>query len=337
MKLEIKAMFFDAARDYLPHYRSFWFEVDERRSIGHLLERIAQTDEEFDYDPNYPLLRINSIVVPYTKRIDEVAKEFGREWVIDPISKYRSTNDLLIDQSDMDRAFALIEPYASGEDRLFFYSNKELHYASATLEFDKEYIGDAILVTAYRMIKRGNPHKEEILQAISEGVSGLWSCEFENLIYQGRDYGPWIEELKSWVQPPKLDLFWRLCSRLTRKKQPPIIEGLEGVPTALYHPTPQARQWLLDKGALLVPFPREWRKGGESLIDVNPELAYRKGAAILLDAMDNGAELFVTSSKEQAEYFRSNFGHFERSAGREIYLDIIALEELEEIGLREEV
>ncbi|MRJ01916.1 MAG: hypothetical protein GXO19_00400 [Epsilonproteobacteria bacterium] len=337
MRLDLKVMFFDSRRDYLPHYRSFKIEAQREWNLKELLARIGELDEEFDYNTHYPLLRINSTVVPYGEKVGEVIDHFGSDLVIDPVSKYRSIDDLLIDEEDFQRAFALIEPYATMEDRYFFLSNKELHYASATFEFDREYIGDAVLVTAYRMIKRGNPHREEILRAISEDVSGLWSCEFENMVFKGRDYGEWIEELKSWLQPPRPDLFWRICSQLTKKKQPPLVERLDEVPVALYRPTEEMERWMEEQGAVLTPFPRANRRAGQSLVEVNPDLAYKKGAALLLDAMDNGAELLVTSSLDDAAYFRSNFGHFERVSGREIYIDIIAFQELQEIELREEV
>ena len=66
-------------------------------------------------------------------------------------------------------------------------------------------------------------------------------------------------------------------------------------------------------------------------------MAFKKGGAVLLDAMDSGAEILICSKDEDAKYFRENFGNFKRVAGRDIYLDIISLNELENIAQREEV
>ena len=335
--MQLQVMFFDAGSDYLPYYKKFDLDVRKYKKIRDLCAAVKEMDENFDYDGDYPLVRINGLVAHGSQNIDEVCEVVGDEWRVEPAWKYRCVNDLVMDESDFHAAYKLIEPYASMEDRFFFASLKDVHYASSTLEFDKEYIGDAVLVTAHRMISRGNEHKEAILKAISEDVSGLWSCEYEKLTIGGRDFTEQIEELKSWATPPRPDLFSRLCSKLARPKPAPAVQTLEDLPVALYFGDEKMKEWIGSRGAMLISFSKERRKAGQSLVKVNPDLAYKKGAAVLLDAMDSGADLLVTGSVEDARYFRSNFSNFERASGREIYIDIIAFEELQGIKLKEEV
>ncbi len=329
MQLQLSVFFFDASRDYLPHYRKFQLDIDGK--VSNLLEAIKKRDEEFDYDLKQPL-KINGTMVLPSSDLRKIVDLLGSDLTIEPASKYRSINDLVIDERDFWNAWKLIEPYCDMEDRFFFASQKDLHYASATLEFDKSYIGDAVLVTAHRVIKKGNASKEEILKAISEDVSGLWSCEFEVGILDGKDYSDVITELQKMARAPKIDLTQKLSYLFAKKKEVPLVERLEDVPVALYRVD---AAWLNEQGARIVSYKRCNKKAGQSLVEYNPELAYKKGAALLLDAMDSGAELLVTGSKEDAEYFRSHFGKFERVSGREIYIEIVALEELQSMKLKE--
>ncbi len=335
MKIEARVMFFDGRMDYLPAYKLFCLDMEPNEKLVSFCHRIKELDESFDFEGEYPLMRINGWVVHSARTIQDVVEVCGSEWRVEPVSKYRCINDLIIDESDFWKAFERIEPYASMEDRFFFASLKDIHYASATFEFDKEYIGDAVLITAHRMIKRGNPNKEAILKAISEDVSGLWSCEFEVGVLGGKDYSGAIEELRSWIEPPKPSLIQKICSALGKKRALPQVQTLQEVPLALYRPTSKMVIELKERGAIIIDFSKKNRKAGQTLLAYNPDLAYKKGAAVLLDAMDSGAELLVCSSKEDAEYFRSNFGNFERASGREIYIEIIAFEELQTI--KEEV
>jgi hypothetical protein len=121
----------------------------------------------------------------------------------------------------------------------------------------------------------------------------------------------------------------RICEAFGKKKSAPKVETLEGVPVAFYRVDSERAKEIAAAGAVEIGYGRKDRKAGQELIGFNPELAHKKGAALLLDAMDNGAELLVCGTKEDADYFRNHFGHFERAANREIYIEIVACDELQ--------
>jgi hypothetical protein len=70
-----------------------------------------------------------------------------------------------------------LAPFASEEDLAYYKTLYALHYASETEKFDRDYIGDAVLVLAHRLISGGSEHKEEILEAITYPYSSLLDCE----------------------------------------------------------------------------------------------------------------------------------------------------------------
>jgi len=52
------------------------------------------------------------------------------------------------------------------DDLMFYLKLYGVHYASETFSYNKEYMGDAIMILARKMLKDGNPHKKEIIDAI---------------------------------------------------------------------------------------------------------------------------------------------------------------------------
>ena len=72
---------------------------------------------------------------------------------------------------------------ATEEDKAYYESLYALHYASETFKFSHDYIGDAVLMLAHKMIENGSEHKEAILEAISDKYDGLAACEYENNLF----------------------------------------------------------------------------------------------------------------------------------------------------------
>ncbi len=329
MRLHIKAFFFNAKMDYLPYYKSFVLDVDEQDTIEKICSFIKKKDFNFDYPKKeYFYVKINGKVVNSLAKAKMIIDEFGTEIVMEPVSKYRAVDDMVIDDRDFFESFKLIEPFADEKDFQYFKSLYDVHYASSAFEYSLDYIGDAVLVTAYSMIKKGNENKEEILKAISEGVSGLWDSEYENNVFLGKDYSSDIEELKNMAKKPTVGILENICYKFSKKVEIPTLESLKDINVALYFADEDVKSRLKEFGANIVEFSKSKKLAGQTLLEVNPKMAFKKGGAVLLDAMDSAAEILICAKDEDAKYFRENFGNFEKVAGREIYLEIISFNEL---------
>jgi succinate dehydrogenase/fumarate reductase-like Fe-S protein len=354
-RLDIKAFFFNAKTDYLPYYKQFRVTIDEHATVKELLTMISEQNEDFSFPRQKLVCRINGWVVEAKQSLSDVVERLGRELTIDPVYEYRSNNGLKINDHDFMQHFELLANYASEDDLKYYKTLYPLHYASETLQFERDYIGDAILLLAYKMISEGNPHREEILTAISDTETGLFACEYDNNLFKAQDHTATIEALKAMTQEEPEDapsLIERIKAGLgidkeavttdtsSQKQHDDIVIENPEEKFAAYYPDnyaaddqktdpEESRQWIDGMCAGLVRFDRERKRCGLLLLDDNPRLAYRKAGTMLLDAYDNGAELLVIENPEVYEMIHTNLSAIERAVGREIGLELTTLAALD--------
>lgn len=241
-----------------------------------------------------------------------------------------------MNDDDFMQSYALLEPYAVESDLKYYKTLYALHYASETENFDREYIGDAILVLAHKMISEGNEHKEEILEAISSANSGLLDCEYENNLFNAQDHLENINTLKEMLKSDENDhpsLLDMIKSRFCKEKEEKEITvdkramksidelkekyiayyaGIEGKNENIIS------QMILDMGIKEVTLVKKNKRSGVTLLADNKDLALRKAGAILLDAYDAGAEVLVVEDEASYEMFETHFKKIENALGRKI-------------------
>jgi hypothetical protein len=331
-KISLRVFFFDAEKDYLPYYRNFTFRLEGRTVLRDLLGLIARQNREFAYPGNRCWFRLNDRVVSGAVTVAQAIERCGTEWRIEPLSERRARHALVIDDSDFEAAFGLIAPWATAGDRAYFESLYPLHYASETFRFAPDYIGDAVILTAHRMVERGHPESYAILQALADAPCGLYCAEYENNLFDPRDETATFERLRREVyHPRKATLGERLAARLWRKA-PKRYEGygVEGGGFALYtgpggeQEREHFRKVLASKGGRLVDFERSDRLIGRALVGSRPALAYRKAGTMLAAAYDSGAQALVFSREVDLKYVRDHFAAIQREMGRELPLPLIA-------------
>jgi len=327
MTLSIRAFFFNARTDYLPYYKHFTLKVEEGSAIKEILPMLQQQNRDFHYPTVKLYFRVNGLVLDGDQTVKEVTDRLGTTLQIDPISAYRSTHGLEINDADFEASFALLAPYASAEDRAYYETLYPLHYASETFGYNNRYIGDAILLLAARMIEGGNPHKREILDAVASHHEGLWECEYENNLFHTQAHAQTIEGLKSMAKGAP-DSYRPLFARRYKEAE---ITSLEGRAAAFYAGSDEMSQGIIGstleqierKGAKAVRFDKACRLAGQTLIKTHPKMAYLKMGSMLLDALDSGADTLVVSSEEDAVLFQRSIGYCEKVTQRDIPLTIL--------------
>ncbi len=333
-ELKIRAFFFNANTDYLPYYKNFSFILDKRDDLKlkQILPMIKEKNPSFSYPEKELIFRVNNLVVTGEEKLSAIIDRLGTELVIDPVLEYRSDNGLVINNHDFMHQFRrVLGHYASKEDLEYYLKLYPIHYASETFNYDREYIGDAILILAHKMIKDGNPHKEQILQAINGEFDGILCCEYENNLFDGVDYTDTINELKSMVtmSPLNNDICENIIKSIMPKKSKSYdIDTLENEAVALY---------IGDKtdikvdGVELVEFDMSYKLAGQTIISTNPKLAYKKAGKMLLDALDSGATILAFAKDKDLEIFSSIHVDVEKTVGRDIELKLISLAKLKEL------
>ena len=332
--LQVRSFFFNAKTDYLPYYKPFTITLDSDTKSVEILKQITEANENFAYPQEKLAFRINDKVVTGEERIEEIIDFLGTELQIDPVTSYRSNHCLVINDDDFMAHFEKLAPYASDEDKAYYESLYALHYASESAQFNRDYVGDALLLTAYKMIKDGSEHKDAILQAIND-EDALWSCEYENNMFAPQSHNNALEELKSMVKArSSANMCQKIMHKCMQKRtKMPHFESVEGRGVAYYQgQMPVMAQEEVDAkivalGAKPVHFARTHKRYGESLVAHNHTLAYKKAATLLLDALDSGAEVLVCSEKRAADFFREHYAMIQKSAGRDIVLEVMTLEQ----------
>jgi len=343
--LTLKAFFFNAKTDYLPYYKNFTITLPDDAVAKDILTEIKSQNETFTFPALNLVFKINNLVVEEETRVAEIVMKLGSELKIDPVNSYRSNNGLIINDDDFMKSFELLAPYASTEDKEYYKTLYALHYASETENFDREYIGDAILILAHKMITTGNEHKEEILKAITSVHSGLMDCEYENNLFNAQDHSKTIASLKAMVNddsnehPSLIDMIKARFDKVNISQKKPIQSKRESIIIAnlvdkhIAHYAGSASHdemhALIQKSGLKgIHFPRSNKLSGQSIFKENRTLALTKAGTTLLDAFDAGAEVLVIEDKASYDMFTQYFSEIEKVIGRKmIGLELISSED----------
>ena len=344
-KLEIKAFFFNAKTDYLPYYKNFRIHLTKDANAKDILIAIKKQNENFTYPELNLVFKINDLVVEEDTPISIITEKLGTSLTIDPVNSYRSNNGLIINNDDFMKSYDLLAHYATESDKKYYKTLYALHYASETENFDREYIGDAILVLAHKMISEGNAHKTEILNAITSAHSGLLDCEYENNLFAPQHHTAAITALKDMVKssdnehPSLLEMIKERFMKTTDapipkkevKRESITIEGLVEKQIAYYagNSDNTAMYQLLEKSNIAtVSFSRAHKLSGLSIVDDNKTLAFMKAGTTLLEAFDAGAEVVVIEDNATYDMMQNNFSTIENTIGRKmIGLELITAED----------
>jgi len=337
LEINIKAFFFNSKTDYLPYYKNFTFTLDNNTSLVDVLKLIKEENSDFSYPEEDLLFRVNHLVVTGVEKVSDVVKELGKELTIEPALKYRSDNGLILNNSDFLHQYRTLFSghNTNKEDLAYYLTLYPVHYASETFNYNHEYIGDAILLLAHKMIVEDNSeYKEQILDAINDEFTGIRCCEYENNVFKGEDYNKKINELKAMLNLKESVSFIDKISKLTlRKKSNDIEESLNNENIALYIGDKKSTN-IIERfkstakihKTNIINFKMSSKKAGQSIINTCSELAHKKAGTILLDALDSGANILVCSQISDVNYFQSVIGRCERELGRDIELKIISID-----------
>ncbi|SFV90408.1 hypothetical protein MNB_SV-4-762 [hydrothermal vent metagenome] len=340
--LNVRAFFFNAKTDYLPYYKHFSITLDADAKAMEILKNIKAKNENFAYPEEKLVFKINELVVTGDETIGEIVERFSNELQIDPVLSYRSNHCLVINDDDFMERFELLAPYASEEDKAYYESLYALHYASESSKFNHDYIGDAILLLAHKMITEGHSAKDAILEAISDPYDGLAACEYENNLFDTQDHTESLEALITMANlSPKSSLLEKISQKLSKDALAThSIDTLNGQGVAFYAahtqtPTQEEVFKAIEAAVCrIVRFGRERRLCGRSLIGREENLAYLKAATTLLDALDSGAEVLIVADDADLEMFSKHYKAIEKRIGREIPLALLSFDTFKQLAAR---
>ena len=343
MKLEISLFKFDKNSDYLPYYTKHYLKIKDEKNILDILNTINKTAKlGFEKNSDFDLV-INGVFVKASITLEEVVANFGKEITIEPISIRRACNDLLIDDNDFREKITILKDLAQEEDKLEYLKLKPYFYASNTLNYKNDYIGDAILILAYDLIKKNPAIANYILLALDDyEIGAQYHTSLEKRIY---NFDMTIEEKIQTIQN-NLNLFEPLEKQNFRLNKTLIIDfgtfeenyeikhNFKDFNIA-YYPSKESIQTLtlLNKlDANILKLDSMKLDLAKNTFNKNPLITYHVAITILLDAFDNNADFLLVDTFEDFYIFDYNRKQLEKLSGREIILPIIHKNELQKLA-----
>ena len=343
MKLEISLFKFDKNSDYLPYYTKHYLKIKDEKNILDILNSINKTAKlGFEKNSDFDLV-INGVFVKASITLEEVVANFGEEITIEPISIRRACNDLLIDDNDFREKITILKDLAQEEDKLEYLKLKPYFYASNTLNYKNDYIGDAILILAYDLIKKNPAIANYILLALDDyEIGAQYHTSLEKRIY---NFDMTIEEKIQTIQN-NLNLFEPLEKQNFRLNKTLIIDfgtfeenyeikhNFKDFNIA-YYPSKESIQTLtlLNKlDANILKLDSMKLDLAKNTFNKNPQITYLVTSTILLDAFDNNADFLLVDTFEDFYIFDYNRKQLEKLSGREIILPIIHKNELQKLA-----
>ena len=336
LNIDVRAFFFNAETDYLPYYKNFSFTLQKETILKDVLALVKEKNPDFSYPEKNLLFRVNDLIVTGDENVAKVVKQMGSKLTITPALEYRSDNGLVLNNHEfMHQYRKVFERHNETKENLAYYLTLyPLHYASETFKYNHEYIGDAILILAHKIISDGSEFKDEILHAINDEFNGIRCCEYENNIYNGEDYGVKIAELKEMINlTSKPTLVDKLSALTLRKKSHEVEEeSLENLDIALYIGNKNSNE-LVEKvknevqqaGGNFVTFEMSTKLAGQTIMNSHPKLAHLKAGTMFLNALDSGADILICADNSDVEIFQAAISQCERELGRDIELKIISM------------
>jgi succinate dehydrogenase/fumarate reductase-like Fe-S protein len=343
MKLEISLFKFDKNSDYLPYYTKHFLKIEDEKNILDILNTINKSAKlGFTNSSDFDLV-INGIFVKASITLEEVVKNFGKELTIEPISIRRAYDDLLIDENDFKEKIKILKDLAQEEDKLEYLKLKQYFYASNTLNYKSDYIGDAILILAYDLIKKNPSIGNFVLLALDNvEIGAQYHTSLEKRIY---NFDMTIEEKIQKIQD-NLNFFEPLEKQNFRLNKTLIIDfgtfeenyeikhDFKDFNIA-YYPSKNSTQTveLLNKlDAKILNLDSMKLDLAKNTFNKNPIITYHVAATILLDAFDNNADFLVVDTNEDFYIFDYNRKQLEKICGREVLLPIIHKNELQKLA-----
>jgi len=343
MKLEISLFKFDKNSDYLPYYTKHFLKIENEKNILDILKTINKTAKlGFEDCENFDLV-INGVYTKASISIKEVVDNFGKELTIEPISIRRANDDLLIDDNDFKDKVKILEDFMDNDDVVAYSKLKQYYYASNTLNYNSDYIGDSVLILAHDLITKKEKEANEILLALDEvEIGAQFHTSLENRIY---NFDKTIEETIQSIQK-KLNLFEDLEKQNFRLNKTLIIdfgnfeENYEIIHNfkdfnIAYYPSKDNDKTLnllnkLDANILnLETLKLDLAK---NTFNKNPQITYYVASTILLDAFDTNADFLLVDTFEDFYIFDYNRKQIEKISGREILLPIIHINEFQKLA-----
>lgn len=291
MKYELSIFRFDHKTDYLPYYKRYNLKAQVKDVRG-LLQAVDDGVAIAD------LVVVNGLYMPVNTPIEVVTQRFGTELTIEPISQARVMKDLQINEDDFVQKMVPIEKFMDDEDRANYNNHKLHYYASISLKYNRDYVGDAVLAVAKDLLQKNRLDERELLGYMFDEFGGLqYHVSSENKILYYDD-----------------NLAQNYAYAKNRAVQLGIIDEKELKLETKHQPSPKEIKY---KRGLSQPMAIEAFK-------YDKNFAYKIAGEVLLEAIDNNIDAIIVKDEESYKLLKHHQKKIACAVGRDIDVCVVS-------------
>jgi len=326
-KLEVKIFRFNPKTDYLPYYKQYNVSYEENETVLELLKKLQKV-ENFNIDGvENSGVKINNLFVNIQTLVKKITEKTSNELIIEPVSTYRSILDLSINTSDFFDKLALFDQFLNEEEKSNYAKELQLYYyASNTLNFKKEYIGDHMLIIASELIQRQAHNKDAIINILANKENGIW-------------YHTALDKRILDIDTNKVTAMNKLLNQITKKdlsKKEEFVDPVSNVAQdfndfniAVYDKddTAALQKIVIDSKAKLIDTLSKNDDLALHSMDADKNFTFKVAGQMLLDALDNNADFIIVKEKENLMLLDNKQKEISKAVGRDIDLPIVTAEQ----------
>ena len=305
--IEIKLFKFDSKTDYLPYYKSYKLVLNGENTIHDVLNSVYNI-EKFSYlKDEVFFLKVNGVFTSSDVAVNEFTKK-SYDLLLEPISINRAINDLIIDTKDYKNKLSLLDAYfTEGEKELIIKEKIYMleYYASNTLYFNHEYIGEHVLFLASELIQKDPSLRNEISLLVDTDNGIKIRSSLNHRIFNSKEEIP--------------------QSYASVSLNSEILQYFDNFNIALYCALNNTlfENIIRESGAAYV----ELQSKHFDIPMASAKLSQLMAGTILLEAMDNNADFLIVNDKNDLKLFDAQQKSIEKTMGREIGLPVLTREE----------
>jgi len=333
-EVHVELFRFDSKVDYLPYYKKYTIEYEDKDTILSLLNKINSI-EKFAYEASVDFnLKINNLYLNSNELIQSIVDKTSNEFIIEPISIYRVVNDLIIDKKDFLEKIVSFKSYITPMDMDEYAKNYELdYYASNTYNINRDYIGDHSLLIASDILENNPELTEEILNKISSGDDGIWyHTSLQNRVF---NYDTSKEQrIKTLLSMLPKVRYSGINTKLTAKiDNVEICQYFNAFNIASFDGINKNSfaSVIKDSKANYVDIALKSEDLAPYSTLVSKDFSLKIAGEILLQAKDSNADFIVVRSKSDVLLFDGEQKKIEKAVGREINLPVISQEQFKKV------
>jgi succinate dehydrogenase/fumarate reductase-like Fe-S protein len=338
-ELFVELFRFNEQTDYLPYYQKHTLEYSENDTVNDLLDRMNKI-EAFGYDENCNL-KVNDLYINASEDVAKIVERCGNEIQINPISEFRVKKDMQIDRSDFVEKLSLIDDYIGAEQNIAYRKSTELaYYASNTLNYNRDYIGDHVLIIAADIIEKRFELRNEIIEKLISEENGLWyHTSLENRMLCDEQEKK-IQKLIYLAQEhikPRSKISKRIASLCAKKSVQDfesassvslssVSQSFSGFNIAAYHgvQASQLEELIAKSNASYVDIPSKNDDLASHSVLMDENFSYKIAGDILMQAKDNNADFVLVKNEATKNFLDKNQPKIEKIAGRELGVSIVS-------------